>query len=138
MRYPDGGGLTAEERAGRERVRFEASDMFAAGATEREVARRLRVSRMSVNRWHRAFKAGGRQALASNGSGGAKCKLTTVQLRELEALLEAGPAARLGGGTSAGPCGVPEQGQRRSRAALRARSYSLMRPPRMGWRLILP
>ena len=48
---------------------------------------------MSVNRWRRALAAGGRPALASRGAGGAKCKLTAAQLRELEMLLDAGPAA---------------------------------------------
>ncbi|HEX4257874.1 MAG TPA: winged helix-turn-helix domain-containing protein, partial [Streptosporangiaceae bacterium] len=45
-----------------------------------------------ANRWRRALAAGGRPALASRGAGGARCKLTPAQLRELEALLEAGPA----------------------------------------------
>jgi transposase len=35
----------------------------------------------------------GRAALASKGAGGAKCRLTLAQLRELETVLEAGPAA---------------------------------------------
>jgi putative transposase len=48
---------------------------------------------MSANRWRRALAAGGRAALASRGAGGAKCKLTSFQLRELETLLDAGPAA---------------------------------------------
>ena len=47
---------------------------------------------MSANRWHRALTAGGRPALASKGAGGARCRLTPVQLEELQALLEAGPA----------------------------------------------
>jgi transposase len=34
-----------------------------------------------------------RAALASKGAGGAKCKLTAPQRRELEAVLDAGPAA---------------------------------------------
>ena len=37
--------------------------------------------------------AGGREALASKGAGGAKCKLSPAQLAELGAVLEAGPAA---------------------------------------------
>jgi transposase len=93
MRYPDGGGLTAAERERRERVRLEAADLIEAGVGDREVARRLRVSRMSANRWRRALEAGGREALASTGAGGAKCKLSPVQVAELEAVLEAGPAA---------------------------------------------
>jgi putative transposase len=93
MRYADGGGLTAEQRARREQVRLAAAELIEAGASDREVARRFRVSRMSVNRWRRALAAGGRAALASRGAGGAKCKLTALQLRELATLLDAGPAA---------------------------------------------
>src|SRR5207248_1176522 len=93
MRYPDGGGLTAAERARRERVRLAAAELIEAGASDREVARRFRVSRMSANRWRRALAAGGRAALASKGAGGARCKLSPVQLRELEMVLDAGPAA---------------------------------------------
>src|SRR5215467_13962087 len=93
MRYPDGGGLTAEERARREQVRLVAADLIEAGASDREVAKRFWVSRMSANRWRRALVGGGRAALASKGAGGARCRLTLGQLRELEAVLEAGPAA---------------------------------------------
>ena len=93
MRYPDGGGLYAAERARRERVRLAAAELIEAGASDREVARRFRVSRMSANRWRRALAGGGRGALASKGAGGAKCKLTTAQVTELEAVLDAGPAA---------------------------------------------
>jgi transposase len=49
---------------------------------------------MSVNRWRRALAAGGRAALASRGAGGARCKLSPGQLRELETVLEAGPAVQ--------------------------------------------
>jgi transposase len=94
MRYPDGGGLDAVERARREQVRLAAAELIEAGASDREVARCFRVSRMSANRWRRALAAGGRAALASRGAGGAKCKLTAARLRELETLLDAGPAVR--------------------------------------------
>jgi transposase len=93
MRYPDGGGLDAGERARREQVRLEAAALIESGAGDREVAARFRVSRMSANRWRRALAAGGRTALASRGAAGAKCKLTAAQLSELEAVLDAGPAA---------------------------------------------
>jgi len=93
MRYAQGGGLTAQARARREQIRLAAADRFAAGASEAEVAREFRVSLMSVNRWHRAFAAGGRQALASQGPGGAGCKLDQTQLKLLEDLLDVGPAA---------------------------------------------
>jgi len=93
MRYPDGGGLTAEERARREQVRLAAADLIEAGGSDGEVARRFRVSRMSANRWRRALAGGGRVALASKGAGGARCRLSPEQLAELEAVLDAGPAA---------------------------------------------
>ena len=94
MRYPDGGGLTAAERARREQVRLAAADQIEAGASDREVARRFRVTRMSANRWRRALAAGGRAALISKGPGGGPCKLSPAQVRELEAVLEAGPAVQ--------------------------------------------
>jgi putative transposase len=93
MRYPDGGGLTAAERARREQVRLAAAELIEAGASDREVARRFRVSRMPANRRRRALAVGGKQALASKGAGGARCKLTPAQLGELKAVLDAGPAA---------------------------------------------
>src|SRR5487761_1168038 len=92
MRYPDGGGLDAAERARREHVRLAAAEMIESGASDREVAKRFRVSRMSVNRWRRALAAGGREALASKGAGGAKCKLSPAQLAELESALDEVPA----------------------------------------------
>ena len=93
MRYPDGGGLDAAERARREQVRLAAAELMEAGAGDGEVARHFRVSRMSANRWRRALAAGGRAALASRGAGGAKCKLSPAQVRELQEVLDAGPAA---------------------------------------------
>jgi transposase len=93
MRYPEGGGLDAAERARREKVRLAAAELIEAGASDREIAKRFRVSRMSVNRWRRDLAAGGREALASKGAGGARCKLTAGQVGELEAVPDAGPAA---------------------------------------------
>jgi transposase len=48
---------------------------------------------LTEQRWHRELVAGGRPALASKGPGGARCRLSPAQLDELQALLEAGPAA---------------------------------------------
>ena len=93
MRYADGGRLTAEERARRERVRTAAAQRFAAGASDAEVAREFRISTTSANRWHRAVNQAGTQALASRGPGGARCQRTEAQLAELEAMLDHGPAA---------------------------------------------
>src|ERR1700716_334241 len=94
MGDPGGGGLDAAEGARREQVRRAAAELIEAGASDREVGRHFRVSRVSANRWRRALAAGGRAALASKGAGGAKCKLAPAQLRELATLLDAGPAAR--------------------------------------------
>jgi transposase len=91
MRYADGGGLTAVEQAGRERVRLAAAEMFACEVSNVQVAKRFRVSQMSVSRWRRAFDAGGRAALVSKGPAGGK--LTDAQLAELAAVLDAGPGA---------------------------------------------
>src|SRR3954466_7283426 len=93
MRYSQGGGLPAEDCARREQVRLEAAEWIEEGATDREVAARFRVTRMSANRWRRALAAGGRPALASRGRGGARCRLSRAQLEELQVLLDAGPAA---------------------------------------------
>src|ERR1700729_1967064 len=93
MRYPDGAGLDADERGRREQVRLAAAELIEDGASDREVARRFRVSRMSASRWRRALAGGGRAALVSKGAGGAKCRLSAARLRELETVLEAGPAA---------------------------------------------
>src|SRR3954469_21173664 len=93
MRYSQGGGLTAEDCARRESVRLEAAEWIEEGATDREVAVRFPVTRMSANRWRHALAAGGRPALVSKGAGGAHCRLSPAQLEELQVVLDAGPAA---------------------------------------------
>src|SRR3954452_3040433 len=93
MRYAQGGGLTAEERARREQVRLEAAEWIEEGATDREVTARVRATRMSGNRWRRALATSGRPALATKGPGGARCRLSRAQLDELQVLLDAGPTA---------------------------------------------
>ena len=67
MRYGQGGGMAAAERARRERVRLAAADLIEAAASDREVARRLRVTRMSVNRWRRSLATGGHSVAAGCG-----------------------------------------------------------------------
>jgi putative transposase len=93
MRYPDGGGLSAEGRARREMVRLQAARMFVQDMRPAEIARSLRVSTKSVYQWRRAWRAGGDAALASKGPGGDPCRLDDGQLAELRAALKAGPAA---------------------------------------------
>jgi transposase len=93
MRYPDGGGLSADGRARRETVRLHAARMFVQDVNPVLIARSLRVSTKSVYQWRRAWRAGGEKALASRGPGGGRCKLGAGQAAELRAALEAGPAA---------------------------------------------
>ncbi len=94
MRYADGGGLTARERAARERVRLQAAEMFEQRLPTAKIAARLRVTPKSVCVWRRAWLAGGRAGLASRGPGGAECKLDDAQLDRLAAELDRGPAAQ--------------------------------------------
>ncbi len=93
MRYPDGGGLSAEGRARREKLRLQAAQMFEQGIKPVRVARLLRVSTKSAYQWRRRWRAGGPAALASKGPGGTACRLDEVQLGRLRAALDLGPAA---------------------------------------------
>ncbi len=93
MRYPDGGGLSPAARVRRETLRLQAARLFAQDVAPVEVAARLRVSTKSVYQWRRRWRAGGEQALASTGPGGASCRLSDAQLDRLRAELERGPAA---------------------------------------------
>ncbi|MEU1443371.1 helix-turn-helix domain-containing protein [Streptomyces mirabilis] len=67
MRYPDEGGLTAEQRKRREEVCMRAADLFEEDVKVPCVARELRVSEKSVDQWRRAWASGGREALRSQG-----------------------------------------------------------------------
>ena len=93
MRYPDGGGLSAEGRARREKVRLQAAQMLEQDIDPVQIAGLLRVSTKSVYQWRRAWRAGGEAALASKGPGGNACKLDEDQLSRLRAALGFGPAA---------------------------------------------
>jgi len=67
MRHPDGGGLSAQGRARREKLRLQAAQMFRQGMKPVQVARCLRVSTKSAYQWQRRWRAGGQAALASKG-----------------------------------------------------------------------
>ncbi|QNP75481.1 winged helix-turn-helix domain-containing protein [Streptomyces roseirectus] len=67
MRYPQGGGLTPERQVFRERIRLEAAARFAAGESNAEVAKDLRVSVRSVQRRRRAWLGVGTEGLRSAG-----------------------------------------------------------------------
>lgn len=92
MRYAQGGGLTAEARGRRERVRLEAVESFERRVPSAVIAAELRVSERSVRRWRRAWLEGGAAGLASRGQA-ARCRLDEAQLAVLDAVLEAGPLA---------------------------------------------
>jgi transposase len=92
MRYAQRGGYTPAEQERRERLRLEAAERFARGDTVRQIARDLRVTEGSVRRWHRAWQAGGTQALRSKGPVSRE-KLSPRQWARLEAELRKGPLA---------------------------------------------
>ncbi|MEV6756683.1 winged helix-turn-helix domain-containing protein [Streptomyces sp. NPDC051214] len=91
MRYAQGGGLTAERRSLREQIRFEAGKRFAQGEKNVAIAKQLRVSERSVERWRRAWRQGGTAALASAGPPKLP-KLSDERFAELEQELARGPA----------------------------------------------
>ena len=93
MRYPDGGGLTARQCDQRERVRFQAAELFAQGMRPPRVAERLRVSAKSARAWYARWRAGGVEALRSTGPSGRPSRFRPQWRPELVALLEQGPAA---------------------------------------------
>ncbi|MEV0295955.1 winged helix-turn-helix domain-containing protein [Nocardia sp. NPDC050710] len=91
MRYPQGGGLTAQRREMRERLRFQAAAGFARGDTNTVIAKQLRVSVRSVQQWRRDWRTGGREALRSKGPASLPL-LSDEQFRVLERELAKGPA----------------------------------------------
>ena len=54
------------------------------------IARELKVSRMSVSRWHRQWKKSGRDSLKGAGRAGRKPRLQPRQLRRIETALRKG------------------------------------------------
>ncbi|MFD5933500.1 helix-turn-helix domain-containing protein [Streptomyces sp. NPDC060333] len=83
VRYPEGGGLTAERRAFREGIRLQAGERFVAGEKTAVIAKELRVSVRSVERRRRAWREGGMEALRSAGPANAPA-VTDAQFAVLE------------------------------------------------------
>lgn len=81
------------ERARRERVRFQAAEMFAVCLKPPRVARALRVSRKSAYAWHAAWREGGTDALRSRGPSGVASRMQPAWRAWLARALEQGPAA---------------------------------------------
>lgn len=92
MRYTQGGGLTAERRSFRERVRLEAAVRFAVGLNNVTIAHELRVHVRSVQRWRLAWAEGGEAALRSKGPASYP-QLPDELFAVLEVELDKGPAA---------------------------------------------
>ncbi|MGY9067029.1 helix-turn-helix domain-containing protein [Streptomyces sp. CAS3] len=65
MRYAQGGGLTDERRAFREKLRTEAAERFRHGDENPVIAHDLRISVRSLQRWRRAWSQDGLRSLAS-------------------------------------------------------------------------
>ncbi|MFD9419423.1 winged helix-turn-helix domain-containing protein [Streptomyces goshikiensis] len=88
-----GWGLTAERRAFREGIRLQAGVRFAAGEQTVVIAKDLRVSVRSVERWRRAWREGGMEALHSTGLANSPT-ITDAQFAALEEELGKGPSAQ--------------------------------------------
>src|SRR5258706_13921021 len=70
MRYPDGGGLTAQERARREQVRLAAAELIEAGGRGRGGGRAVRGGRGAGERGGGGPGGGGRGRRGPEGGGG--------------------------------------------------------------------
>jgi|SRR5579863_9738215 len=77
-----------------ERRRKQAARLFAKGTvSQASVARELKVSRMSVSRWHRRWKKSGKDALKAALRAGRKPLLNARQLQRLQGALRKGARA---------------------------------------------
>ncbi|WP_442818399.1 IS630 family transposase [Streptomyces sp. NBC_01237] len=92
MRYPQGGGLTVERQQFREELRLKAAERFALGEGSSAIARDLRVSVRSVQRWRHAWAEDGPRSLRSQGPASLP-RLSEKQFTQLEAELAKGPTA---------------------------------------------
>src|SRR5437870_3163805 len=70
-----------------------AAEMFDRGKRQVDVVVELGVSAQTASRWHRAWSAGGRGALAGAGRAGRQRKLTDEQVAEVADVLAEGPKA---------------------------------------------
>ncbi|WP_367141252.1 winged helix-turn-helix domain-containing protein [Streptomyces sp. STD57] len=67
MRYAQGGGLRPHEQIARERVRMLAAEGFERGRENSAIAKDLRVSVRSVERWKRSWRESGIDGLRCSG-----------------------------------------------------------------------
>ncbi len=92
MRYPQGGGLTAERQQFRGELRLKAAERSVRGEASSVIARDLRVSVRSVQGWQQMWDEGGPRALRSQGPASLP-RLSEKQFAQLEAELAKAPAA---------------------------------------------
>ncbi len=83
----------AKRTAQLQQRRLEAARLFGKGASQAEVARQLKVSRVSAMRWYRIWRGGGRPALAQVAPLGRPARLSPAQLRKVEKRLLRGAQA---------------------------------------------
>ncbi len=67
--------------------------MFDRGARQVDVVQAFGVSAQTASRWHRAWREGGRAALAGTGRAGRLPRLSDKQLAQVETALTQGPVA---------------------------------------------
>ena len=73
-----------------EKRRMKAATLFAARVSQATVAKRLRVTKVAVHYWYRAWKKNGKEGLKKKKSG-PKRGVTEKQLKRIEATLLKGP-----------------------------------------------
>ncbi|MFD3972727.1 winged helix-turn-helix domain-containing protein [Streptomyces cyaneofuscatus] len=84
--------MTAERQRFREELRLQAGERFAGGESSSAIARDLRVSVWSVQRWRQIWEGGGPRALRSQAPASLP-RLSERQFAQLEGELAKGPAA---------------------------------------------
>jgi transposase len=86
--------MAARDFAALEARRLRAARLFAVGTlTHAKIARELRVSAVSVHRWHETWCRGGAAALRKSASAGRKARLHKLDLIRLTEALRQGASA---------------------------------------------
>jgi len=84
-------GSWRRDFAGLEERRLEAARMFAAGATQAEVAHSFGVSPQAASIWYRRWHQGGEPALRGAGRAGRRPRLSAAELEAVDQALRKGP-----------------------------------------------
>ncbi|WP_395577406.1 helix-turn-helix domain-containing protein [Streptomyces sp. BK79] len=82
---------------------MQAAELFEQAIKPPEVARRLRVSLKSAYQWHQLWRDGGREALASRGPSGTRCRLSPRCGEKLAGYLDEARPPTAGWRTRCGP-----------------------------------